>query len=119
MVWRFAIAAGVLMLLMQSCGPRVRMADPSYPVHASWDELPADKRAQLQAQRGTGEEPPYPIGGMQAIMDRVGYSRLARRTNAQGVVTVIATVNPQGRVESASVHTPVHPELDRAAVTAV
>jgi len=101
------------------------MADPSYPADATWEDLPPHVRSDLQARGravpgdGRFDEPPYPLGGMQAVMRRVVYPSSARRDGVEGRVVVVATIDPQGHVETAGVLSPVHPDLDRAAVDAV
>lgn len=64
-------------------------------------------------------QPPEVSGGMEALYKKVEYPEMAREMQISGTVTVVARINSLGRVESATVKTGVHPDLDPAALAAV
>lgn len=63
--------------------------------------------------------PPGVLGGIQALYKQVDYPEIARGMGIKGTVIIRITINALGQVESATIEKPVHPDLDRAALTAV
>ncbi|MCF7801877.1 MAG: energy transducer TonB [Candidatus Marinimicrobia bacterium] len=64
-------------------------------------------------------QPPGVLGGMQALYKQVDYPEIAKGMGIKGTVSIRTSINTLGQVESARVEKPVHPDLDKAALTAV
>lgn len=64
-------------------------------------------------------QPPDVLGGMQALYKNVEYPEMAQEMQISGTVVIVALINTLGQVESASIKTSVHPDLDPAALAAV
>ena len=65
------------------------------------------------------EEMPKPIGGIEAIQNRIQYPNDARDAGKEGRVVVQFVVNEEGNVENPIVLTPVFPSLDAEALRVV
>ncbi len=65
------------------------------------------------------EKPPFPKGGLEAIMENVEYPKAAKEADVQGKVLIKAVVDKEGNVIKTEVLESVNPDLDNAAVKAV
>ena len=65
------------------------------------------------------DTPPAPVGGMQALVERVVYPLSAKNEGIEGRVFVMAFVGADGEVKSAKVVRGVRADLDSAALNAV
>jgi len=65
------------------------------------------------------EEMPYPIGGIQAILNLIVYPEIAKRAGVEGKVYVLAYVNEQGIVTKTEVLKGIGAGCDEAAEYAV
>jgi protein TonB len=66
------------------------------------------------------DEPPIPVGGFQAIQDRIVYPEIARKAGVEGRVLVYAKINVDGRVAKTKVVKSLGPNgCDEAAVRAI
>ncbi len=65
------------------------------------------------------ENPPEPEGGIAAIQKKIHYTDLALRVGIQGKVIVLAIINENGDVISASIAKSLLPSLDEIALNAV
>ena len=65
------------------------------------------------------EEMPYPIGGIQAILNLITYPEIARRAGIEGKVYVLAYVNEEGRVVKTEILKGIGGGCDEAAEYAV
>ncbi len=118
-------ALGAVALGCNPAGVRVVLDDEAYPAEAEWEELPEHVREEFRAMSEAAEpeqrldRPPYPVGGMAAIMRRLTYPELARRAGIEGSVIVHAIVDESGNVASAHVEQGVGGGLDEEAIAAV
>lgn len=112
--------------------PRGGKTPPFFPAgDQRWmDEIFASKGIKLPVEPptpGVGDStnsvvfdtPPGPLGGMQALVDRVVYPPSAKREGIEGRVFVTAFIGKDGEVQSARVIRGVRADLDSAAVNAV
>lgn len=65
------------------------------------------------------EEMPYPIGGIQAIQEKVHYTEFGRRAGIKGTVYIEAIINEEGSVINAIVKKGIGGGLDEEALNAV
>ncbi|HEX9659799.1 MAG TPA: energy transducer TonB, partial [Rhodothermales bacterium] len=65
------------------------------------------------------EDDPKPIGGMEAILQRLEYPEIARKAGIEGRVTVEFVVEPDGSVSNAHVVKGIGGGCDEAAVKAI
>jgi len=65
------------------------------------------------------EEMPYPIGGIQAIQEKVHYTEIGRRAGIKGTVYIEAIIDEEGNVINAIVKKGVGGGLDEEALNAV
>lgn len=65
------------------------------------------------------EEMPYPIGGIQAIQEKVHYTEFGRRAGIKGTVYIEAIINEEGNVINAIVKKGIGGGLDEEALNAV
>lgn len=101
-------------------------------IELSYDEnyqapIEAYKKGNRQIQKELKEERficaieicPVPIGGMQAIQDKVIYPEHAKLYGLEGIVVLIATVNTEGSAVSFKVVSGIGLGCDEAAIDAV
>jgi periplasmic protein TonB len=65
------------------------------------------------------EEPPKPVGGIEAIQKKIQYTELAKRIGIEGKVIVQAIIDENGNVTDASIAKSLFPQLDEIALNAV
>ncbi|MCH7773742.1 MAG: energy transducer TonB, partial [Bacteroidetes bacterium] len=65
------------------------------------------------------EEMPYPIGGIQAIQEKVHYTEIGRRAGIKGTVYIEAIIDEEGNVINAIVKKGIGGGLDEEALNAV
>jgi len=65
------------------------------------------------------EEIPTPVGGLQAIQEKVHYTEIARRAGVEGTVYILAKINKNGDVVDATVIKGLGAGLDEEALNAV
>ncbi len=65
------------------------------------------------------EQLPKPIGGIEAIQNKIHYTEIAKRVGIEGKVIILAIVGKNGDVISASITKSLFPSLDEVALNAV
>ncbi len=65
------------------------------------------------------EEPPKPVGGIEAIQKKIQYTELAKRIGIEGKVIVQAVIDENGDVTNVSIVKSLFPQLDKIALNAV
>ena len=65
------------------------------------------------------EELPQPIGGLEAIQNKIHYTDLAMKADIQGKVIVLAVIDKNGNVIEARIAKSLFPQLDEIALNAV
>jgi len=90
----------------------------------SLDEMTPPPREQVELQNEPTyfvavEEMPEPIGGLQAIQEKIIYPEIARRAGVEGKVYVLAFIDESGTVTRAEVTKGIGMGCDEAAIDAV
>ena len=90
----------------------------------SLDEMTPPPREQVELQNEPTyfvavEEMPEPIGGLQAIHEKIIYPEIARRAGVEGKVYVLAFIDESGTVTRAEVTKGIGMGCDEAAIDAV
>ena len=65
------------------------------------------------------EDPPKPVGGIEAIQKKIQYTDLAKRIGIEGKVIVQAVIDENGDVTNVSIVKSLFPQLDEIALNAV
>lgn len=65
------------------------------------------------------EQLPEPVGGIEAMQNKIHYTELARKVGIEGRVIILAVIGKNGEVISANVTKSLFPSLDEIALNAV
>lgn len=96
---------------------RMRVAEsPGIAVNLAYHQLPAADRAKLHAQYeqiAEGDEPPYPLRGLQALLDPMRQAQA--KLLVRGELFLVATVGPDGKAREVRALGSPSPEMTRFA----
>lgn len=100
-------------------GSRLREVQTSgfqVPINRRYDQLSAEEKAKVHAQYEglrEGDEPPFPADGLKPLYDAIRNAQ--NKLMADGMLTLIADVNEQGKVKAVKVLRSPDPDLTKAA----